>query len=252
MRILVTSTPGLGHIIPLVPLAQAFARQGHDGAVGDRRRCGADDQAAGVTFTAAGLTGVERHTAYRTRYPEWATCNRRNCPHTCSRVCSARSACPRRSTRCCRSLDEWPPDLIVHEVGEFAAPIMAGVLGVPHVTQGFGARLRAERLDAIDAVVGPYWRDCGVEPRPGVAATTTCTSTSIPHRSTLATPMRSTRANRCVRSRSTNREATDCRSGWRGRRTPARVLDVRNGLQRHRRRVRAPRSKRCARSTCAR
>jgi hypothetical protein len=33
--------------------------------------------------------------------------------------------------------------------------------------EGFGARLRAERLDAIDAVVGPYWRDCGLEPRPG-------------------------------------------------------------------------------------
>ncbi len=52
MKILVTSTPGLGHVIPLVPLAQAFVRQGHE-----------------VRWA----TGVERHTTYRIRYPERVT-----------------------------------------------------------------------------------------------------------------------------------------------------------------------------------
>jgi UDP:flavonoid glycosyltransferase YjiC (YdhE family) len=72
VRILVTSTPGLGHVIPLVPIARAFAQQGHEVRWVTGSDAGPTIEAAGVPFMAAGLTGVERHTAYRTRYPEWA------------------------------------------------------------------------------------------------------------------------------------------------------------------------------------
>jgi UDP:flavonoid glycosyltransferase YjiC (YdhE family) len=167
VKILVTSTPGLGHVIPLVPLAQAFARQGHEVRWATGADAGPTITAAGVPFTAAGLTGVERHTAYRTRYPEWATLQPQELPaHMFPRLFGEISL-PATLDAVLPIARDWSPDLLVHEVGEFAAPIMAGVLGVPHVTQGFGARLRAERFTAIDAVVGPYWRDHGLEPRPG-------------------------------------------------------------------------------------
>jgi UDP:flavonoid glycosyltransferase YjiC (YdhE family) len=54
VKILVTSTPGLGHVIPLVPLAQAFVRRGHEMLWATGADAGPTITAAGVPFTAAG------------------------------------------------------------------------------------------------------------------------------------------------------------------------------------------------------
>jgi Erythromycin biosynthesis protein CIII-like, N-terminal domain len=42
-------------------------------------------------------------------------------------------------------VDEWRPDIIVHEAGELAAPIVAARLGVPNVCQGYGGLVAPER-----------------------------------------------------------------------------------------------------------
>ncbi len=73
MRMLLTSVPGLGHLHPVLPLALAAARAGHEMRVvtgADRvpwvRRCGLPAQPAGLPLdglrqraAARGLTGPE-------------------------------------------------------------------------------------------------------------------------------------------------------------------------------------------------
>src|SRR5439155_23815986 len=61
---------------------------------------------------------------------------------------------------------EWRPDLVVAGAAEFAGHIVAAVLGVPSVTNGFGALLPERRVCAAADEVAPLWRSRGLEPRP--------------------------------------------------------------------------------------
>jgi UDP:flavonoid glycosyltransferase YjiC (YdhE family) len=57
-------------------------------------------------------------------------------------------------------------DLLVHEEGEWAAPVYAAITGVPSVAVGWGAPLPArEMLGAIDVVARPLWEAHGVVAR---------------------------------------------------------------------------------------
>jgi UDP:flavonoid glycosyltransferase YjiC (YdhE family) len=58
------------------------------------------------------------------------------------------------------------PDLVVRDAGEFAAPIVAAVLGVPCVTHAFGALPPRHRVEVASERVAPLWRRHGLEPRP--------------------------------------------------------------------------------------
>jgi hypothetical protein len=58
------------------------------------------------------------------------------------------------------------PTLIVSEAGEFAGPIVAGVLGVPCVTHAFGALTPGHRVEAAAEAVAPLWEANGLAPRP--------------------------------------------------------------------------------------
>jgi UDP:flavonoid glycosyltransferase YjiC (YdhE family) len=57
-------------------------------------------------------------------------------------------------------------DLVVHEEGEWAAPVYAAITGVPSVAVGWGAPLpAAEMLRAIDVAARPLWEAHGVVAR---------------------------------------------------------------------------------------
>ena len=214
VKILVTSTPGLGHVIPLVPLAQAFLRQGHEVRWATGADAGPTITAAGVPFTAAGLTGVERHTAYRTRYPDGPHCNRRNSPRHVPRLFGEISL---------------PATL------EAVLPIAANGLPISSSTKSASSRRRSWPASRRAARHGGLRRTTprrtprrhrrgrrAVLAGPRIGTRPRCGSYDhlyldiIRRRSTRASPTRSRRASRCARSRSTSREATTCRSGWRG------------------------------------
>jgi UDP:flavonoid glycosyltransferase YjiC (YdhE family) len=61
---------------------------------------------------------------------------------------------------------QWPPDLIVCDAAEFAAPIAGALLGIPTVTHAFGAMLPEQRVARAGDEVAPVWRANGLEPRP--------------------------------------------------------------------------------------
>jgi UDP:flavonoid glycosyltransferase YjiC (YdhE family) len=58
------------------------------------------------------------------------------------------------------------PDLIVHEAGELAAPLVATMLGIPNVTHGFGALVLPERVAAAAVEVAPLWEGEGLTAPP--------------------------------------------------------------------------------------
>jgi len=166
MRVLVTSSPPIGHVHPLVPLATALQRAGHD----VRWATGSDAReivaAAGVEPVVAGLTARERREEYFRRYPEALDLAPEELPaHMFPRLFGTLAAPP--------MLDDllafvggWRPDVVVHEAAELAAPIVAAVLGVPTVNQGFGALVHPDRMGAASDAVAPLWEKAGLSPRP--------------------------------------------------------------------------------------
>jgi hypothetical protein len=172
VRVLFSSTWGYGHVLPMVPLARAFAAAGHTvhwAASGD---AGDVVTAAGLDAVPAGLDGpgvadVQRRlrealstvrpqdkaaVAFPTMFGEWVTP-----PMVRDLLPLAR---------------ELQPDLLVHEHAEHAAPLVGAVLGVPSVTHSFGGAVPPAFLVEVGERLGPLWSEHGLTPPPYAGAFT--------------------------------------------------------------------------------
>lgn len=148
MRILFTSFPAYGHLHPVVPLALAAMRAGHEvrvasgpNIVGWAARCGLDAHAIGLSeddladVADRDFAGPDRTAHMFTDV--WID-----------------SAMP----DLLELTGSWRPEVVVHEEEEYAAVLLAAVLGVPCVTHSWAAPARpqaGQRL-ALD-LLGPIW-----------------------------------------------------------------------------------------------
>jgi UDP:flavonoid glycosyltransferase YjiC (YdhE family) len=166
MRVLVTSSPPIGHVHPLVPLAAALRRAGHD----LRWATGPDAcpivAAAGIEPVVAGLSAADRRNEYFRRYPEARQLSPEDLPgHMFPRLFGTVSAPPMLDDLLAFA-ERWHPDVVVHEASELSAPILAALLGVPTVNQGYGALVHPDRMGAASDAVAPLWEKVGLPPRP--------------------------------------------------------------------------------------
>lgn len=60
----------------------------------------------------------------------------------------------------------FKPDLVVHEIAEFAGPIIATARGIPYVTHSFGPLLQPDVAVLAGAAAAPYWKAAGLQPHP--------------------------------------------------------------------------------------
>ncbi len=164
MRVLVSTTPGLGHIHPLVPLAAALREAGHQvtwatgpESVDHVRRFGFDAVAAGMPVAERRpevfrrnphLNDLPRHERRRVRFPQ-----------TFAAVAGERML---------RELGDViavkRPDVIVHEACELAAPVLAAATETPHVSVGVGGLIGPEMLE--DDAVKALWQLAGLDFHP--------------------------------------------------------------------------------------
>ena len=170
MRVLVTSTAGMGHIHPMVPLVRAFACRGHDVLWATPADGGDHVQAAGLPWVAAGPAGLAGPLQVRERFPEIGKLPPEEIPDLAFGKLFGAIAAPAILAELAPVALEWRPDLVVADAAEFAGHIMAAELGVPSVTKGFGPVLPRRRVATIEPEVAPLWRSRGLEPRPFGAA----------------------------------------------------------------------------------
>jgi hypothetical protein len=161
VRVLCSAVPMEGHVRPLLPVAQALLRAGHDVrlATGPElhdlvRAAGIHPVAAGPSYQLA-LGTVERDP----RFAELSFIQR--APAAFSQVIA-----PAKLPDLEQIVAEWRPDLIVHECTDLAGPIAAAVAGLPAITQGWGLVPLPGRTVPDPADVVALWRSRGVEPDP--------------------------------------------------------------------------------------
>lgn len=70
-------------------------------------------------------------------------------------------------------MEEWSPDVVVHDEGEYAAPVAAVIAEVPWITHAWGSPLRPmSDLATLEELASGLWESCGraVPPAAGLYA----------------------------------------------------------------------------------
>ena len=163
MKVLVVSTPGAGHINPMLPLVRAFLDAGDEVVVASGAEAGPAVERTGARFAEVGVSHNEvlRRMAERTRgIPGDGLPPERILHYFLPRAFGevAMSAMIDGAIEVGRS---FGPDLVVYEAFALAGPLAADVLGVPGVTHMFGPLPPIETVVLANDAVSPIWREFG-------------------------------------------------------------------------------------------
>jgi UDP:flavonoid glycosyltransferase YjiC (YdhE family) len=166
VRILFSSTWGVGHVFPMVPLARALVDVGHEVMwVGHEPAC-AHIAAAGIQTRVAGLdsAGVQAVLA-RNKSETVAMPQEAHAAYTFPRMFGL-GATPPMLGDLLPIARRWKPDLMVHEPAELAAPLVAALTETRLVTHAWGAPVPPSILSAAADALEPYWAEHGLEVAP--------------------------------------------------------------------------------------
>lgn len=166
MRVLFSSTWGVGHVFPMVPLARAFLAAGHQVLWVTNEPTCALVQAAGIETRAGGLdrdglAEVRRRLdegtaplpgparagfAFPHMFGAWAT--------------------PAMAPDLLEAARSWRPDLLVHEPAELASALVGAVLGIRSITHSWGGAVPPDLLTAAADKVAGLWAAHGLDVAP--------------------------------------------------------------------------------------
>lgn len=176
MRVLISTVPAHGHLLPLIPIARAAERAGHDVVIASGAEGVAEAQRRGFTTWDVGPSRAEQDAAFRARVPDLAAIP---ADMRMSTVISEMfgAAGVRRAEALVPRAESWRPDLVIHPVTELAGSAAAARCGARHTVHGlgplpaeawtwFGARINelGARWDlptlADDILAVPYLDNC--------------------------------------------------------------------------------------------
>lgn len=178
MRILISSTEGVGHLQPLLPFAHALRRRGHEVRVSGPPSFRATLAKAGLDHAPVDLPGQEQQQQVLAEQGKLSGDARLELGVRVRFVgMFARTALPGLQ----ETMRTWKPDLVLHESCEYAAGLVAECAGLPRArvavlnpaAEDFFARVAAEPLDTLRALVG-------LEPDGGASLRDTRTFTAFP------------------------------------------------------------------------
>jgi UDP:flavonoid glycosyltransferase YjiC (YdhE family) len=162
VRVLVASTPGVGHVYPMVPLARALVDAGHEVSWAVPPATVSMVEGFGMRASAAGLDRAEvmaRFAAaspgFRDRFVDVDPRQRRSLVFPVTFVAVQGSAMLGDLRRV---VDRWPPDVVVHDPNAVAVPVVAAARGIPRVVVGFGGLLPVDVMAAAEDGLRELWR----------------------------------------------------------------------------------------------
>jgi UDP:flavonoid glycosyltransferase YjiC (YdhE family) len=166
MRVLITTSSGLGHVLPMVPLAHALRGRGHDVLWATGPDAQPWVRGAGLRALTAGLNRSDARHELQQRHPELRTMSGEEIPDLVFPKMFGGICAPAMFADLLPLAKDWSPRLVVHDAAELAGPVVAAALGVPSVTKSFGALTPRHRVAAASDEVAPLWRSVGLPPPP--------------------------------------------------------------------------------------
>jgi UDP:flavonoid glycosyltransferase YjiC (YdhE family) len=164
---LFTCRPGYGHYYPLVPLARAAVAAGHAVAVAAGEPIRAAAEADGFEAFGAGLSFACCREAMAARIPDFAAIPPEQHRSVFFGQVFTNIELPARLPDLLAIAGKWQPDVLVHDLSEFAGPLAAELTGIPYATCGYGPLPEPETADIAAAGAAPHWAAAGLEPSAG-------------------------------------------------------------------------------------
>jgi UDP:flavonoid glycosyltransferase YjiC (YdhE family) len=165
VRILFTCHGAYGHFHPIAPMALAAQAKGHDVLVATGPELVDWVAACGLRAVPAGLSSIEvseRLAALSVEDPVLAMFHR-----------FSTIAVPPTLADLLQLTESWRPDVVVHEEGEYAAPLLAALLQISCVTQSWAAPVRPEKERQLyRTLLAPIWAAQGVSGEPRTSGAT--------------------------------------------------------------------------------
>ena len=161
MRVLFSSTFGYGHMFPMYPLARAFLAAGHDVLWATSADALDRLEAAGLPAAAAGLAGPELRQRVGNLQARVAEVSPQERAAFMYPRLFGETLTPPMAADLVPLARRWRPDLMVHEHGELASPLVGAVLRVPSVTHAFGGGISPSMLEDAGARLAGLWAEHG-------------------------------------------------------------------------------------------
>lgn len=157
MRILVTSTPGMGHLNSLLPLMAALQNAGHDVLVVTAAESCDLVERYGFAVRPGGMAGNDRRAKFEPRLAEAMALPPRQRRGLYFASMFAEAAAPVMRADLQTVFDEFRADIVIHERGELASGPMAVARGIPHVTVAFSGTLPTSSEQLVIDSLEPLW-----------------------------------------------------------------------------------------------
>jgi len=161
VRVLFSSTFGYGHMFPMYPLARAFLAAGHDVLWATSADARDRLEAAGLPAAPSGLAGPELRERVGSLQARVASVSPRERAAFMYPRLFGETLTPPMAADLLPLATRWRPDLMVHEHGELASPLVGAVLQVPSVTHAFGGGVPPSMLEDAGARLAGLWAEHG-------------------------------------------------------------------------------------------
>lgn len=163
MRVLVVSTPGAGHVTPLVPIIGALLAGGDEVLVASGPEAAPVIEKTGARFVSAGRSQADwiERLAERTRGSPGDGLAPERILHYFLPRAFAEIGVDEMIDDVLRHGQAFGPDLVLFEAFALAGPLVAELLGVPSVAHMFGPLPPREAVEHANDAVSPIWRSYG-------------------------------------------------------------------------------------------
>lgn len=166
MRVLCTCLPGHGHFNPMLALAQALTRAGHDVAFATAADFCDHIGRTGFAAFPAGVPLARQMEEARLRYPEQdALVAMERFEQFVPRMLAGVAA-PARAADLVPVVADWRPDLLVHDETEFAGPVVAAAADIPWADQSVGILRPLAMARLAGQTLAPLCQEHGVDVGP--------------------------------------------------------------------------------------
>jgi UDP:flavonoid glycosyltransferase YjiC (YdhE family) len=172
VRVLLTTSPGVGHLFPTVPLAQALRAAGHEVLLATSGHAAGAGANAGLAVydVAPGVDMRAVFTGFRPDIPfdHVRDAGREQAGRFAAKLFAHVSdVLVDGAVRAARA---WRPDLVVHSHLDGCGPLVASMLGVPAVQHGVGLMRNPRAGEALREEMAETYRRHGVTGTPPAQA----------------------------------------------------------------------------------
>lgn len=162
MRILFTCRSGLGHFHPLVPLASSLKNADHEVRFACPPEMVVAVREAGFDADPIGLSITQSRERVAQEIPEISSTPPERLRALMFPRCFADIELLPRLEGLLPIVRAWRPELMIHEMAEFAAPLAAALEDIPVVNHSFGPIVAPEIMAQAGAMAARHWIAAGL------------------------------------------------------------------------------------------